>query len=48
MPEVGHLVGSEMKNANLKFKKLFYFFAYFNLTLVFLIILILALWRWWI
>jgi predicted heme/steroid binding protein len=48
MPKVGQLVDSNVKNENLKFKKLFYFLAYFNLTLVFLIILILALWRWWI
>jgi predicted heme/steroid binding protein len=48
MPKIGHLVESEVKNANLKFKKIFYFLAYFNLTIVFLIILVLALWRWWI
>jgi predicted heme/steroid binding protein/uncharacterized membrane protein len=48
MPKVGQLVASEMKNANLKYKKIFYLLAYFNLTSVFLIILILALWRWWI
>jgi predicted heme/steroid binding protein len=48
MPKIGQLVASEMKNANMKFKKIFYFLAYFNLTIVFLIILILALWRWWI
>jgi len=48
MPIVGQLVASEMKDVNLRFKKIFYFLAYFNLTLVFLIILILALWRWWI
>ena len=48
MPKIGQLVASETKNANLKFKKIFYFLAYFNLTIVFLIILILALWRWWI
>jgi predicted heme/steroid binding protein len=47
-PKIGQLVASEMKSANLKFKKIFYFLAYFNLTIVFLIILILALWRWWI
>ncbi len=48
MPKIGQLVASEMKNENMKFKKIFYFLAYFNLTIVFLIILILALWRWWI
>ena len=48
MPKIGQLVASEMKNANLKFKKIFYLLAYLNLTIVFLIILILALWRWWI
>jgi predicted heme/steroid binding protein/uncharacterized membrane protein len=46
MPKIGQLVASEMKSENLKYKKIFYFLAYFNLTLVFLIILILALWRW--
>jgi len=48
MPKIGQLVATEMRNANIKFKKIFYFLAYFNLTIVFLIILILALWRWWI
>jgi predicted heme/steroid binding protein len=48
MPKMGQLVVSEVKNANLKFRKIFYFLAYFNLTIVFLIVLILALWRWWI
>jgi predicted heme/steroid binding protein len=48
MPKIGTLVESEVKSANLKYKRIFYFLAYFNLTMVFLIILILALWRWWI
>jgi predicted heme/steroid binding protein/uncharacterized membrane protein len=48
MPKIGQLVASEAKNTKLKYKKIFYFLAYFNLTMVFLIILILALWRWWI
>jgi predicted heme/steroid binding protein len=48
MPKIGQLVESEVKNANLKFKKIFYFLAYLNLTIVFLIVLVLALWQWWI
>ena len=40
MPKIGQFVESEVKSANLKFKKMFYFLAYFNLTLVFLIVLI--------
>jgi predicted heme/steroid binding protein len=48
MPKIGQIVGAERKKANSKYKKIFYFLAYFNLTNVFLIILILALWRWWI
>ncbi len=48
MPKIGQLVESEVKSANLKFKKIFYVLAYFNLTIVFLIVLVLALWRWWI
>ena len=48
MPRVGKVVSPEGKKEHSKFKKIFYFLAYFNLTFVFLIILILALWRWWI
>ena len=48
MPVVGKIVSPEGKKEHSKAKKTFYFLAYFNLTFVFLIILILALWRWWI
>ncbi len=48
MPRVGKVVSPEGKKEHSKAKKTFYFLAYFNLTFVFLIILILALWRWWI
>ena len=48
MPRIGKVVSPEGKKDHSKFKKIFYFLAYFNLTFVFLIILILALWRWWI
>ena len=48
MPQVGRVVSPEGKKEHSKAKKTFYFLAYFNLTFVFLIILILALWRWWI
>ena len=46
MPRIGKVVSPEGKKDHSKFKKIFYFLAYFNLTFVFLIILILALWRW--
>ncbi|MBN1223252.1 MAG: CopD family protein [Candidatus Aminicenantes bacterium] len=45
MPQVGEFIPSE--STRTIYEKIFYFFAYFNLVAVFLIILILALWRWW-
>jgi len=48
MPRIGRVVSPEGKKDHSKYKNIFYFLAYFNLTFVFLIILILALWRWWI
>jgi len=48
MPKIGQLVSVEKKSTNLKYKKIFFFIAYLNLSIVFLIILIIALWRWWI
>ena len=48
MPKIGKLVTRESKIEYSKYKKIFYFLAYLNLTFVFLILLILALWRWWI
>jgi predicted heme/steroid binding protein/uncharacterized membrane protein len=48
MPLIGKLVSPTSKKESTKYKKLFYFLAYLNLTFVLLIVLILALWRWWI
>lgn len=44
--QVGKLITSEHKESHLTPKKIFFFIAYMNLCLVFLIILVLALWRW--
>lgn len=46
MPEVGNLILSEEKLTTPFYEKLFYFFAYMNLVLVFLIVFVIALWRW--
>jgi predicted heme/steroid binding protein/uncharacterized membrane protein len=47
MPRVGKLLASG-GNAEKPFHmKLFYFFAYMNLVLVFVITFVIALWRWW-
>ncbi|MBT1072173.1 CopD family protein [Pelotalea chapellei] len=46
LPAVGHLVAGIKRPAPLH-ERVFYFMAYMNLTIVFLIVLILALWRWW-
>jgi predicted heme/steroid binding protein len=46
MPKIGIIVSGAGKKERSKFERIFYFIAYFNLTLVLLIILILALWRW--
>ncbi|HBU06368.1 MAG: hypothetical protein A2X54_01030 [Nitrospirae bacterium GWF2_44_13] len=47
MPPVGKLLPTSKKSKIPFYEKLFYFFAYLNLVLVFLIIFIIALWRWW-
>lgn len=47
MPHAGKLMPSPEKTATPFYEKLFYFFAYMNLVLVFLIIFVIALWRWW-
>lgn len=47
MPEVGSLAQEKENNAALTPKKVFYFMAYMNLGFVFIISLILALWRWY-
>jgi len=46
LPAVGRLVAGTQRRAPLH-ERVFFFMAYMNLIIVFLIILILALWRWW-
>jgi predicted heme/steroid binding protein len=46
LPAVGRLVASSQIKVPLH-ERVFFFMAYMNLSIVFLIILILALWRWW-
>ena len=46
MPAVGELERGKEAQA-IKKPKLFYFLAYMNLTIVFLIVFIICLWRWW-
>ena len=45
MPEVGALVADAARRAPLH-ERVFFFMAYLNLTIVFLIVFIIALWRW--
>jgi len=47
MPQIGKLIESQEKPTIPFYEKLFYFFAYMNLALVFLIVFVIALWRWW-
>jgi predicted heme/steroid binding protein/uncharacterized membrane protein len=47
MPQVGMLQMTGEKPARPFHERLFYFFAYMNLVLVFVITFIIALWRWW-
>jgi predicted heme/steroid binding protein len=47
MPRVGKLLASSEKAEQPFHMKLFYFFAYMNLFLVFIITFVIALWRWW-
>ena len=46
MPEIAILIPSEEKVEKSGHEKVFYFMAYMNLCLVFLITFIIALWRW--
>lgn len=46
LPAVGRLVATGSRPAPLH-ERVFFFMAYMNLVIVFLIVLILALWRWW-
>lgn len=47
MPQVGMCVSTGRKPEKPFYEKLFYFFAYMNLALVFVILLVISLWRWW-
>jgi len=47
MPAVAELIPTETKIEKPAYEKVFYFMAYLNLIFVFLITLIIALWRWW-
>jgi predicted heme/steroid binding protein/uncharacterized membrane protein len=47
MPQVGMCVASDRKPKKPLYEKVFYFFAYMNLILVFIIIFVISLWRWW-
>jgi predicted heme/steroid binding protein/uncharacterized membrane protein len=47
MPQIGKLLLTGEKVKQPFFMRLFYFFAYMNLILVFIITFIIALWRWW-
>jgi predicted heme/steroid binding protein/uncharacterized membrane protein len=47
MPKVGRLLASGEKPVRPFHIRLFYFFAYMNLVLVFIITFVIALWRWW-
>jgi predicted heme/steroid binding protein/uncharacterized membrane protein len=47
MPQVGMLVTPDRKPERPFHERLFYFFAYMNLVLVFIIIFVISLWRWW-
>jgi predicted heme/steroid binding protein/uncharacterized membrane protein len=47
LPQVGRLIASTEKFIRPFHERLFYFFAYMNLVLVFLIVFVIALWRWW-
>jgi len=47
MPQVGKLISSSERLTAPFYERLFYFFAYMNLVLVFLIVFVIALWRWW-
>ncbi len=47
MPHIGMCVATERRPERPFYEKLFYFFAYMNLVLVFIIIFVISLWRWW-
>ncbi len=47
MSQIGKLIPTQAEKKSPRPERIFYFMAYMNLVLVFLITLILALWRWW-
>jgi len=47
MPQVGMCVATDRKPEKPLYEKVFYFFAYMNLILVFVILFVISLWRWW-
>ncbi|MBF0345586.1 MAG: hypothetical protein HQL06_15330 [Nitrospirae bacterium] len=47
VPLVGKLTVSATAPQMPAYMKVFYFFAYMNLALVFLIVFVISLWRWW-
>jgi len=47
MSQIGKLTPTQTEKKRPRQERIFYFMAYMNLILVFLITLILALWRWW-
>ena len=47
MPVAGTLTLSAVKASRPFHERLFYFFAYMNLAFTFLIVFVIALWRWW-
>jgi len=47
MPLVGKIMESGDEKSMPTHQKVFYFFAYMNLVLIFLIVFVISLWRWW-
>ena len=47
MPRVGSLLAAGEKRERPLHERVFFFMAYMNLTMVYLIVLIVAIWRWW-
>lgn len=47
MPRVGTLIPARAQNGKPLYERVFYFLAYMNLAIVFIIVLIISLWRWW-
>jgi hypothetical protein len=47
MPQAGKLLSVMGKPEKPMHEKVFYFFAYMNLILIFLVVFVIALWRWW-